>query len=65
LTIDQFLKDYGLPVGMLLIALITGARGDWVFGREHRGSLEREDEWKQIAMRSLNVAESVTPKGRR
>lgn len=27
-------RDFGLPLAMLIIALYTGSRGGWVFGRE-------------------------------
>jgi len=61
MTLDQLLSEFGLPVGMLMVALITGVRGTWVFGRELKASQQREAEWKSIALRSLNVAERVIP----
>jgi len=59
MTIEQLVQQFGLPVAMLILALISGARGTWVFGREFRASLKREDEWKQIAYKALNVGEQV------
>ena len=62
MNLDDLLQQFGLPVGMLMIALLTGARGTWVFGRELKASQERETEWRQIALKALNVGERITEK---
>lgn len=46
-----FLREFGLPITLLLLAIITGARGDWEWGRSARATrleVERERaEWRQ------------------
>jgi hypothetical protein len=60
----SFLKDYGLPLTMLVIGAITGGRGIWVWGRELKAAEARAeraearaDEWQAIALRALEVGE--------
>ena len=62
MTFEQLVQQFGLPITMLLVALVSGARGVWVFGREFRASVAREEEWKQIAYKALNVGEKVVSK---
>jgi len=59
MNFDALVQQFGLPVTMLLFALVTGARGTWVFGRELKASEKREEEWKQIAYKSLDIGERV------
>lgn len=61
-----FLGQFGLPITILVVAAISGARGIWVWGRELKNErnekdLAREDakEWKSIALKALNVGEKV------
>jgi hypothetical protein len=61
-----FLATYGLPITMLLVALATGARGIWVWGRELQAANVRGDaaegraqEWQAIALKALRVGEKV------
>jgi hypothetical protein len=81
-TKDVFdaLQSGGLLAGLLL-AIITGSRGQWMFRSAHlaivavmdrelaqvRAELakaeKRGDEWREIALRGLNVSEEVV-KGR-
>lgn len=53
----------------LLVALYGGAKENpwWVFGRTHRESLEREKEWKAMALAGTDIADKaleVKVKGR-
>lgn len=59
MTIEQLVQQFGLPIAMLILALVSGARGTWVFGREFRASVDREEEWKQIAYQALKLGEKV------
>lgn len=59
-----FLGQFGLPITMLVVLGVFGARGTWVWGREltnERAEKElarqERDEWKDIALKALNVAE--------
>jgi len=62
MTFEQLVAQFGFPLAALIIVVVTGARGTWVFGRELTASLKREDEWKQIAYKALNVGERVVEK---
>lgn len=61
-SVEELITQFGLPVSMLILALLTGARGTWVFGRELEASLRREEEWKQIAYKALSIGEKVIEK---
>jgi hypothetical protein len=54
------LRDYGLA-GYLLIALVGGYRGWYVFRREHVELKKSEEMWRHIAMRLLNITEKGVP----
>jgi hypothetical protein len=61
-----FLGQFGLPLTILVVAAITGARGVWVWGRELKAANDRADaaehrsrEWQDIALKALNVGEKV------
>ena len=69
-----FLGQFGLPITILVVTAITGARGIWVWGRELKAEraekeLARADakEWREIALKALNVGEKavnvVNPNG--
>lgn len=54
-------KDAG-AYGLLVLAVIGGYRG-WYVWRWQYDRVERErDDWKRIALRGLNIAEQVVPK---
>lgn len=68
-----FLGQFGLPITILVVLVISGSRGIWVWGREllkayelveyersekERARAERE-EWKDIALKALNVGEKA------
>ena len=61
MTIDQLLTQYGLPLASLIIVLVTGSRGIWVWGRELKSTQIERDEWKRIALSSLDVTKNVLP----
>jgi Tfp pilus assembly protein PilO len=72
----QIAERLGIPVAMLLIALVTGQRGLWIWKREldecrlQRDEQRREkEEYKRLAFdlsglshKSLSVAEKVVRK---
>lgn len=62
MTFDQLVTNFGFPLAALVIVVATGARGTWVFGRELQASLKREEEWKQVAYKALNLGERVVEK---
>jgi hypothetical protein len=64
-----FLGQFGLPLTILVVAAITGARGIWVWGRELKAANlradtaeERAKEWQAIALKALNFGEKVAEK---
>jgi hypothetical protein len=64
-----FLGQFGLPITILVVAAVTGARGIWVWGRELKAATARAEtaevrakEWQDIALRALNVGEKVVEK---
>lgn len=61
-----FLGQFGLPLTILVVTAITGARGIWVWGRELTAAVQRAEaaelrahEWQGIALKALNVGEKV------
>jgi hypothetical protein len=61
-----FLGQFGLPITILVIGAISGARGIWVWGRELQAAISRAEaaeirakEWQIIALKALNVGEKV------
>lgn len=62
MAFEELLTQFGLPLASLVIVVVTGARGTWVFGRELQASLKREEEWKQIAYKALSIGEKVIEK---
>ena len=61
-----FLGQFGLPITILVVAAVSGARGIWVWGRELTAAVHRAEaaekrarEWQGIAMKALNVGEKV------
>jgi hypothetical protein len=53
----DLIKAVGLPIALLLLALIAGARGTWYYGNTYR-SLERDrDYWREMALRGTDLAE--------
>jgi len=49
-------------VGILVIILAGGLRQWWVFGWLYRATIEERNEWKQIALRGVNLAEKGVAK---
>jgi hypothetical protein len=53
----DLIKAVGLPIALLLLALVAGARGTWYYGNTYR-SLERDrDYWRELALRGTDLAE--------
>lgn len=74
--VGDFIAKFGLPLAMLLIGGITGARGQWLFRWVHdaivalltqqlRNTEIERDDWKGIALGTLKVAEKTVTKERR
>jgi hypothetical protein len=58
-------------IGLLLIIILSGARGDWVFGWVYRSllnELERcrhdRDKWRDLALSSTGIAEELVERMR-
>lgn len=65
-TWTQIVEIVNSPAGIALLALAilwTGSKGVWVYGKVHDSAIAREqrraDEWKDIAMGTLPVAEKA------
>lgn len=50
----------GGVVGVLLVILWGGVRKWWVFGWRYTELEKERDEWKALALRSTNLAESLS-----
>ena len=66
MTWDDVLLIVNSPGGIALLALAilwTGAKGVWIYGHVHRLAVQRErdraEEWKDIALGTLPVAEKA------
>jgi hypothetical protein len=55
--INSFL-DLGIAV-LILAAVILGWRRYWVFGWKYEEVVRERDAWREIALRSLGVAEQL------
>jgi NhaP-type Na+/H+ or K+/H+ antiporter len=62
MTFEQVLAQYGFPLAALLIVVVTGARKVWVWGWTLRDAEQREAQWREIALKALNVGERVIEK---
>lgn len=58
----QVLESGGALAALVLI-LITGVRGDWVFGRFYTELQAERDEWKRIALDGTGIAERALAAG--
>jgi hypothetical protein len=57
------LLESGGALAALVLILITGVRGDWVFGRFYTSMQEERDEWKRLALDGTGVAERALSAG--
>lgn len=64
--VAAFIREFGLPISILVVLGISGARGIWVWGRELKAANERADhaekrakEWQDVALKALRVGEKV------
>jgi hypothetical protein len=46
-------------IGLLIVALVTGAREVWVFGWYYRQMRDDRDEWRDLARRGTGMAEKA------
>lgn len=56
----DLVQTLGLPVTLLVFVLWQGAKGRWVYGREHDELKADRNEWKDQALRLLTTAERAT-----
>lgn len=49
----------GGMVGLLITVLLGGHRKWWVFGWRYSEVVKERDEWRELALRSANLAESL------
>lgn len=47
-------------IGLLLMALITGIRQDWVFGWTYLEMRKRAERFEELALKTLGLAERMT-----
>jgi positive regulator of sigma E activity len=62
LSIDDLLRIANSPGALLafvLLMLVAGARGAWVFGRTYDKLEKDRDEWKAAALKALNNTEQL------
>jgi hypothetical protein len=59
LTVDNIGK-VGV-IGLLLLILVTGSSGYWVWGTTYSEVKTERDEWKKTALDGLRVAKEVSP----
>jgi len=52
------LSDLGI-VAILILILIAGARGWWVFGWHYEEVARERDAWREIALSTTNLAEKA------
>lgn len=52
------LSDLG-TITLLLLILIAGARGWWVFGRHYEEVARERDAWREIALSTTSLAEKA------
>jgi hypothetical protein len=52
-------QTFGLPLALLMFALITGALDMWVYGKRYRELLEDRDYWREQALRNTDLAETA------
>jgi len=53
----DILREFGLPLAMLVGLGVSGYLGMWVWGRELRKAERQSAEWREIALRALNINE--------
>jgi hypothetical protein len=63
--ITPLVRDFGVPVALLLIILWTGARGKWVYGRTYDEMKRRAERYEGLASRALGAAEGGTEVAKR
>lgn len=52
------LSDLG-TIALLLLVLVAGARGAWVFGWHYEEVVRERDAWREIALSTTNLAEKA------
>jgi hypothetical protein len=55
------LSEVGMVV-LLILILIAGARGWWVFGWHYEEVVRERDAWREIALSTTNLAEKAIEK---
>jgi hypothetical protein len=50
----------GGAVGTLLLIIISGYLGKWVFGWVYQSKAQEADFWKGVALKLLNLTERIT-----
>lgn len=58
--IGSLVRDFGVPVSVLLFILFAGAKGWWVFGNTYDAMCRRADKYEDLALRALGAAEGGT-----
>lgn len=56
----QLIERLGLPVVLLVFVLFTGFKRYWVWGYQLKDAEQREQDWKNMALRGTLIAERAT-----
>lgn len=57
----KVLSDAGV-VGLLVIILVGGSRGWWVFGRTYEDKVKECNAWRDLALKGTTIAEKMADK---
>jgi len=53
----DFIREFGFPIAVLLGLGVSGFMGIWVWGRELTKAERQSAEWREIALKALNINE--------
>lgn len=56
----QLIERLGLPVVLLIFILFAGFKRWWCFGYQLKDAEQREQDWKNMALRGTLIAERAT-----
>lgn len=62
--IADLVKAFGIPLAILIVVLVSGAKGLWVYGRTYDEMAKRAEKFEELALRAVSTAESVAETGK-
>lgn len=63
-TIVDLITSGGL-VTLLLVILLSGAKGKWVFGHQYDELRKERDQWRDLALKATGAAQDAVTIGER